>query len=786
MGTGLVQRSVIQTCLLTAIWLFPFSVVGQEGEAEAPVPTSAEAAVAPEPVVAPSPTPDQMLAGEFELLQEPIIESASKREESVFASPFSSDVITRDMIQKAGARTIPEALRLLPGMIVREQTSGNFDIHIRGLDNVPPGSLLHDFSSTTVLVMIDYRPVYNYFRGGTFWDTLPVDIVDVERIEVVRGPVAALYGPNAVTGAINIITRKLNRNGPQASARAEGALSSRDTDWKDNFRLGQRVLDGRISYKYNSVAGGASAYYHSFDRLENGLYSFVLGKRVDTPQEIRRVASPNKTIDQPNTVYPEPNLALRAVGVNSFVTYEPTSKLSFVLNGGYQESRTLREYADSLFSPFATHDSQIWYVDLRSHIYDATFQASFSSGHQLLPQGTQELPDRSKREYYEYTFNTLDLNLDYDFVWKWLRARPGVSFRRAEYAGPLFSTWDELNRKVSSSKAIQSASVSLGLEQVFFEKLRFIEAVRLDVYFDRTEHNYYPLADTGITGPITKRGQTLYPSFQFAVTYTPTEDHILRVSYSRASVSPCMMDSFYNDVTFPSLSRLGNNALNLPTLDTVELGYRTRFSQQIDMSIEVFGAYARDFRDMFFHYLDIASFKAVLQFDNLDIRAYQLGSTVSLGFTTRRFNGKVFATLQQTWLMDYVPGIWRVYDLINPLDSSNQKDTQHLGTPDLFGGFYLNYHPIDKLNINLNAYFFSRHTQIRGDIVVGGLEDHFYTSGRVDIQQSFLLNAKVSYNFWNGLAAFVNVRNLFNINQAQFAWGDANHTLCFIGLQFEY
>ncbi len=408
--------------------------------------------------------------------------------------------------------------------------------------------------------MIDYRVVYNYFRGGTYWDTLPIDIADVERIELVRGPVAALYGPNAVTGVINIITRKPTSDGLHASARAEGALSSRDPDWTNNFRLGQRILNGRVSYKYDSVAGGASAYYHSFDRLEDGLYSFILGKRVNRADQLPKVLTPTETISQPNAVYPEPNLALRAVAVNSFVTYDPMNKLSFTLNGGYQESRTLREYIDNLVSPFATHDTQSWYLDLRSHVYDATFQASFSSGHQSVPQGTSTLPDGSEREYYEYRFNTLDLNLDYDFVWKWLRARPGVSFRRAWYAGPLFSTWDANGQKTSASKAMQSASVSVGLEQAPFEKLRFIEAVRLDVYFDRTEHNYFPMTDTGITGPITKRGQTLYPSFQFAVTYTPTDDHILRASYSRASISPCMMDSFYNDTTLSELQQVETNS----------------------------------------------------------------------------------------------------------------------------------------------------------------------------------------------------------------------------------
>ena len=95
-------------------------------------------------------------------------------------------------------------------MIVREQSNGNYDIYLRGMDNVPPNAPFEG-NSTTTLVMIDNRPIYSYLKGGTFWETFPVDINDVEKIEVIRGPAAALYGPNAVNGVINIITRPTKR-----------------------------------------------------------------------------------------------------------------------------------------------------------------------------------------------------------------------------------------------------------------------------------------------------------------------------------------------------------------------------------------------------------------------------------------------------------------------------------------------------------------------------------------------------------------------------------------------
>ena len=140
------------------------------------------------------------------------IESASKKEETLFDAPLSSYTITRSDIDKAGATSIVEALRLSPGILVREQTNGVYDVHIRGFDNILGTSEVYTKSNLATLVMIDNRPVFNHNLGGTVWEALPVDIGDVERIEIVRGPSAPLFGPNAVTGVINIITKRVEKN----------------------------------------------------------------------------------------------------------------------------------------------------------------------------------------------------------------------------------------------------------------------------------------------------------------------------------------------------------------------------------------------------------------------------------------------------------------------------------------------------------------------------------------------------------------------------------------------
>src|SRR6056297_1571735 len=115
----------------------------------------------------------------LEMILNQEVSTASKKAESVFDSPLSILVITSVEIMSSGANSIPELFRLVPGMIVREKSNGNYDVHIRGNDNVPPGNFSHFAENTMTLVMIDNRIVYNYINGGTFWETLPVSMTDI-------------------------------------------------------------------------------------------------------------------------------------------------------------------------------------------------------------------------------------------------------------------------------------------------------------------------------------------------------------------------------------------------------------------------------------------------------------------------------------------------------------------------------------------------------------------------------------------------------------------------------
>lgn len=126
------------------------------------------------------------------------ITSVSRRAQRLSDAAASIFVITGDEIRRAGATSLPEALRLAPNLnVVRVSTYG-YTVSARGFTSS---------SGNKLLVLIDGRSVYTPLFSGVFWDVQDVMLEDIERIEVISGPGSTLWGVNAVNGVINIITR---------------------------------------------------------------------------------------------------------------------------------------------------------------------------------------------------------------------------------------------------------------------------------------------------------------------------------------------------------------------------------------------------------------------------------------------------------------------------------------------------------------------------------------------------------------------------------------------------
>jgi len=126
------------------------------------------------------------------------VTSASKKEQNADEVSSAIFVLTQEDIRRSGATTIPELLRLVPGLQVARSTANGWSVTSRGFNG--------RFASK-LLVLMDGRSVYTPLFSGVYWDVQDTMLEDIERIEVIRGPGATVWGANAVNGVINIITR---------------------------------------------------------------------------------------------------------------------------------------------------------------------------------------------------------------------------------------------------------------------------------------------------------------------------------------------------------------------------------------------------------------------------------------------------------------------------------------------------------------------------------------------------------------------------------------------------
>jgi iron complex outermembrane receptor protein len=166
----------------------------------------------------------------LEELMDVRVSTVAREESTIGQSPAAVSVITPDMIRRSGATTFPEILRMVPGLNVAHIDSNKWVVGSRGFGDRFSGKLL---------VQIDGRTVYNPINAGVYWDAFDYPLEDIERIEVIRGPGASVWGSNAVNGVINIVTKPAKDT--------LGGLVSGGSGTEDRglltFRYGGRVGD---------------------------------------------------------------------------------------------------------------------------------------------------------------------------------------------------------------------------------------------------------------------------------------------------------------------------------------------------------------------------------------------------------------------------------------------------------------------------------------------------------------------------------------------------------------
>lgn len=564
----------------------------------------------------------------FAMIMNKNVASASKKEENAFTSPLSTTVITRDEMRSWGVSTIEEAFRLIPGVVVQEKTNGVYDVYIRGLNNVPDGQRLSYAENQNTLLMVDGRDVTNYIQGAVFFETLPVSIEDVDRVEVVRGASSALYGQNAVQGVINIITDKPSSSSPmvqgsiqtgnQNSTMADIALRKalndkfafglsfnaqtrqRDTDKifvpfsvgkSDKTNSEEHLYTSDLLYMYNEADGS----YTPMSKVGHWVSVSDLSNIKRLNQDMANQGIPNPYYNaspyqyDPEKLFSNPDMSRETYGTNLYLALTPAEDVRFDLTAGYQNSNVITTDAEQQVWSTGGRASKSSYANLSAAIKDLHANISYNQGPIELAKGVPG---------YKIKTKNFRAGIDYDINIGNLSIRPAVAYNKyltenyapsgivhfdMGYDGYGFVAPDGAKVAVSNllkdDASFSSFSPSVRLDYKV-DGWRFIGAYRLDKTDNPDKANH---------------------SWQAAISKEVGLRNFLRVSYGRSTRSANLMNS---DADF-TYDRYGMNAprfmlmkgseYDLVSLDGVEFGWRSRPNDRLLIDAEFFYSKSSDY-----------------------------------------------------------------------------------------------------------------------------------------------------------------------------------------------
>ena len=499
----------------------------------APAPPEVAAAPAPPPtatspaeVVIPKAAPATNSAEAQEAVYEERVVSASRISQSPLEAPNATAIITAQDIRMSGVTQLSQILRRVAGIEINTVSPSHAEVSIRGLNRR---------TSNKVLFLWDGRPIRKDFNSATWLDAVPILVDDIERIEIIRGPASALYGADAFSGVINVITRTPGEGGSFAVARIGN---------RGQYHGGATFAGRTGDVGYRGSAG--------YSQTENSV--LVVGPArvdveplTDTPRRATAMMFANGDL-----TYSYAKDGLVAVGGN-FVggdfTLQGISRLGQVVSDEAYEAQaygwltTPRGFRVATnYNHVVGHPGAAWYapgsvsdqyVSVRQRLYDLDVSWS-GAGDWLLPQTV-----------------TVGVSYRYKYIdWDWLDA-----------------THDQNHFGAYVQDVIQVA-----------RPLK----VQLGARVDR-----HPLLDSVQFSP---RGSIIYRFLR---------DQSLRVTGGRAFRSPSFLESYLqiqNDTPLRAVSAWGKGNPNLDpeSINSIELGYQIERSETFALEANLYYNWIKD------------------------------------------------------------------------------------------------------------------------------------------------------------------------------------------------
>ena len=473
--------------------------------------------------------PFTLLAGG---IQETMVITASKTETPLVDAPATMSVIDSEAIEESPAQNYGDLLRSVPGLNVIQTSARDINLTSRAATST---------LATSQLALLDGRSIYLDFFGFVQWDFLPVNFSEIKQIEVIRGPASAVWGANALTGVVNILTFS-PREAPGTSFTLSGGFFNKDVEdapevddgalWGANISHAQ-IINDTWSYK---LSGG----YFNSDAFSRPVGRIPIGRIPGT--DIPTGGAPYPPFDNTGTSQPKFDFRLdQEIGSDSMITYAAgfggtdgiihTGIGPFDIQPGSYLGYGKVNYSKGNFK-----------LNFFTNILDTDDLA-------LLTVGTNGQP-------IEFLVNTQTYDIEAGHSINWGAHQIlsfGGNYRRNNFDISLAPLGDNRNE---GGGYIQ--------DEIFFDRWRFVLGARVDK-FDSIEDPVFSPRVTAI--------------------FKPAENQSIRGSYNRAFRSPSLINN-YLDVTilnaiqipvfgqfvFPTLA-VGNLELLEEFVTAYEVGY---------------------------------------------------------------------------------------------------------------------------------------------------------------------------------------------------------------------
>jgi iron complex outermembrane receptor protein len=476
------------------------------------------------------PTDDLTNLGAEELFKIQVT-SVGRKAQQLSKAPAAVFVLTAEDIRRSGATSIPEALQLVPGLTVLRVDGRVWIVSARGAARV---------NSENMLVMIDGGSLYMPLFSGVMWEVIDLPVDQIAQIEVVRGPGAVMWGPNAVNGVINIITKKATDSLGLSTSVGAG----NDVRPQINLTWGAKAGD-RVAYQ---ISATTESRYPAYD--SPGYYIV------------------NSNVFRTPSVH---NLDERPASARFRVDANPTARDQVMVEGvAYTiDKRDPVAYANSWGVPYSIPG----HSDYKGGYLGAAWTRKSSAG----SEGVLRFSYNKAQPDYPFMRADID-NLTVDYQHRWQTGERNELYLGGGFQQYSDSTTGQQARFTPASSVYRSGNAVVRDEWQFVPgRLLGSAGVRLD--FDSYHHFEYQ------------------PSFRLM--WTPTGQQSAWIAFSRAVRSPSRFDrdvqlnfgnSLVQGIPISVISR-GSPQQRSEVERSVETGYRIQSGQRWSLDTSVFWSY---------------------------------------------------------------------------------------------------------------------------------------------------------------------------------------------------